>query len=99
MLLVSPGRAGDRRLIAALRPLIGAIPVERMRQANLMVDRDDDKRTPARGRALARSRVGAGAAMNAVDRRARTVSGEPIAEQDSAWSSIARSAGAEQRSR
>ena len=34
-------------LIAALRPLIGAIPVERMRQANLMVDRDADKRTPA----------------------------------------------------
>ena len=34
-------------LIAALSPLIGAISVERMRQANLMVDRDTDKRTPA----------------------------------------------------
>ena len=42
-------RAGHRRRgrSAALRPLIGAIPVERMRQANLMVDRDEDKRTPA----------------------------------------------------
>jgi osmoprotectant transport system permease protein len=47
LLLVSPGHAGDARFIGALRPLIGAIPVERMRQANLMVDRDSDKRTPA----------------------------------------------------
>ena len=47
MLLVSPAHAGDQRLLAALRPLIGAIPVERMRQANLMVDRDADKKTPA----------------------------------------------------
>jgi osmoprotectant transport system permease protein len=47
VLLVSPARAGDQRLLAALRPLIGAIPVERMRRANLMVDRDTDKKTPA----------------------------------------------------
>jgi osmoprotectant transport system permease protein len=47
VLLVSPGHARDRRLIGALRPLIGAIPVERMRRANLMVDRDVDKKTPA----------------------------------------------------
>jgi osmoprotectant transport system permease protein len=47
MLLVSPGHARDRRLIGALQPLIGAITVERMRQANLMVDRDADKKTPA----------------------------------------------------
>jgi osmoprotectant transport system permease protein len=46
LLLVSPARAGDARFTAALAPLIGAIPVERMRQANLMVDRDADKRTP-----------------------------------------------------
>ncbi len=44
LLLLAPGT--DARAIAALRPLIGAIPVERMRRANLMVDRDDDKRTP-----------------------------------------------------
>src|SRR4029079_2816461 len=44
LLLAAPGP--DRRAIAALTPLVGAIPVERMRQANLMVDRDVDKRTP-----------------------------------------------------
>jgi len=47
LLLVSPRRAADARFTGALRSLIGAIPVERMRQANLMVDRDADKRTPA----------------------------------------------------
>jgi osmoprotectant transport system permease protein len=46
LLLVSPRRAGDARFTNALGPLIGAIPVTRMRQANLMVDRDADKRTP-----------------------------------------------------
>ena len=46
LLLVSPRRAADRRFQAALQPLVGAIPVERMREANLMVDRDVDKRTP-----------------------------------------------------
>lgn len=47
VVLVSPRRAADQRLIGALKPLIAAIPVERMREANLMVDRDTDKRTPA----------------------------------------------------
>ena len=47
LLLVSPRRAGDERFLAALRRLVGAIPVERMREANLMVDRDADKRSPA----------------------------------------------------
>ena len=47
VLLVAPGRAGEARFLEALRPLLGAFPVERMRQANLMVDRDTDKRTPA----------------------------------------------------
>jgi osmoprotectant transport system permease protein len=45
VLLAAPGT--NPRAIEALRPLIGAITVERMRQANLMVDRDTDKRTPA----------------------------------------------------
>jgi osmoprotectant transport system permease protein len=44
LLLAAPRT--NPRAIAALRPLIGAISVERMRQANLMVDRDADKRTP-----------------------------------------------------
>jgi osmoprotectant transport system permease protein len=47
VLLVSPKRAWDARLLAALRPLIGRIPVDAMRQANLSVDRDHDKASPA----------------------------------------------------
>jgi osmoprotectant transport system permease protein len=35
ILLLSPKRAGDEALIGALKPLIGAIPVELMREANL----------------------------------------------------------------
>jgi osmoprotectant transport system permease protein len=46
ILLVAPDRAEDARFVAALRPLIGTIPVAAMREANLMVDRDVDKRTP-----------------------------------------------------
>jgi osmoprotectant transport system permease protein len=46
VLLVSPKRARDAQFVAALRPLLGAIPIERMRQANLMVDRDVDKASP-----------------------------------------------------
>ena len=47
VLLLSPRAAADPRLVAALRPLVGAVPIERMRAANLLVDRDRDKRTPA----------------------------------------------------
>jgi osmoprotectant transport system permease protein len=46
ILLLAPGRADDAQMIEALRPLVGAISVEAMRQANYMVDRSDDKRTP-----------------------------------------------------
>jgi osmoprotectant transport system permease protein len=35
ILLIAPGRSGDRALIDALSPLLGAIDVERMRAANL----------------------------------------------------------------
>jgi osmoprotectant transport system permease protein len=44
VLLVSPKRAHDAKLIAALTPLIGRIDLATMQRANLMVDRD--KRTP-----------------------------------------------------
>ncbi|MDX9999038.1 MAG: glycine betaine ABC transporter substrate-binding protein [Phenylobacterium sp.] len=47
VILISPRRTGDRRLLEALRPLVGAIPVEAMREANFRVDRDRDKATPA----------------------------------------------------
>ncbi len=51
MLLVSPAHAHDTRFLAALRPLIGAIPLPLMQRANLMVDRDQDKQTPAQAAA------------------------------------------------
>lgn len=47
ILMVAPARASDARLRAVLQPLVGSIPVEAMREANLMVDRDTDKRSPA----------------------------------------------------
>jgi osmoprotectant transport system permease protein len=47
VILIAPKRTGDPRLRAALQPLIGKIPVEAMRRANLSVDRDQDKRSPA----------------------------------------------------
>ncbi len=46
VLLVSPRRAHDDGLRRALQPMVGAIAVDRMREANLMVDRDQDKRSP-----------------------------------------------------
>ncbi|TVV71282.1 ABC transporter permease/substrate-binding protein [Sphingomonas solaris] len=46
LLLVSPARANDARFRAALQPLVGAIPVSAMREANYMVDRDTAKVTP-----------------------------------------------------
>jgi osmoprotectant transport system permease protein len=46
VLLVSPRHAGDAKLLAALRPLIGSIDLKTMQQANLMVDRAEDKKTP-----------------------------------------------------
>lgn len=46
LLMVTPSRTADARFLDTLRPLIGRIDVETMREANLMVDRDEDKRTP-----------------------------------------------------
>lgn len=47
LLMLSPRIAKDEGVIAALQPLIGAIAVEAMREANLAVDREDSqKRTP-----------------------------------------------------
>jgi osmoprotectant transport system permease protein len=57
VLLVSPRRAHDARLAAALKPLIGRIPVEAMRAANLSVDRDRDKLTPAQAAEFLEQRV------------------------------------------
>lgn len=46
ILLLAPRDAGDARMAAALQPLIGAIPVGLMREANYRVDRDAGKQTP-----------------------------------------------------
>jgi osmoprotectant transport system permease protein len=46
LLLAAPQRAGDARFLAAIRPLVNAIPVETMREANYRVDRDTDKQSP-----------------------------------------------------
>ncbi len=39
-------------LLTALKPLLGAIDLKTMQQANLMVDRPDDKQSPAAGGAV-----------------------------------------------
>lgn len=46
VMLVAPARAADERFLAALRPLVGAVPVTAMREANYRVDRDAEKQTP-----------------------------------------------------
>jgi len=46
IVLLAPRRADDPLLRAALDPLLGSITVETMREANLMVDRDEGKVTP-----------------------------------------------------
>jgi osmoprotectant transport system permease protein len=46
MILLGKRAAGDARVVCALGRLEGAIDVEAMRRANLMVDRDDGKATP-----------------------------------------------------
>ena len=47
IVLIAPRRKNDAALRAVLQPLIGAIAIERMREANFSVDRDTDKQTPA----------------------------------------------------
>ena len=47
ILLIAPKRAGDNLFIRALEPLVGRIAVDRMREANLAVSRDDNQLSPA----------------------------------------------------
>jgi osmoprotectant transport system permease protein len=46
VLLVSPKRSKDEKLLAALKPLIGAIDVDLIRDASLLADRAENKQTP-----------------------------------------------------
>ncbi len=47
VILLSRAAADDARVRRALRPLLGAISGSLMRQTNLLVDRDNNKQTPA----------------------------------------------------
>ncbi len=47
VLLLAPKRSGDAALAAALQPLVGRIPVEKMREANELVSRDKDQLPPS----------------------------------------------------
>jgi osmoprotectant transport system permease protein len=62
LLLASPARAHDARFLAALRPLIGAIPVDVMREANYQVDRDAGKVTPESAASWLADHIKAGSA-------------------------------------
>lgn len=59
ILMLSPRISADSGVRAALQPLIGAISVEAMREANLAVDREDDeKRTPKAAAAELARKIG-----------------------------------------
>ncbi len=58
VILISPKRAGDSRLIGALKPLLGKVNADAMRRANYLVDRDADKQSPAQAAASLASSIG-----------------------------------------
>ena len=58
VVLIAPRRAGDLRLRQALAPLIGHVDVGHMRQANFMVDRDQNKRSPEQAARWLEAQVG-----------------------------------------
>ena len=58
ILLLSPKHAKDVRFQAVLKPLIGRISVETMREANYLVDRDADKKSPEQAARWLEKRVG-----------------------------------------
>jgi len=59
MLMMSPRIAGDEDIANALRPLIGAISVEDMREANFAVDREGEgKLSPADAAAQLAGKIG-----------------------------------------
>jgi osmoprotectant transport system permease protein len=58
VILISPRRAGDAALRAALTPMVGKVPVESMRAANYSVDRDDGKLSPAQAAKALAAKLG-----------------------------------------
>ena len=70
VILISPQRAHDPRLRAGLAPLVGSIALADMQAANLSVDRDDDKQTPAQASARLAAQIarrGGGSPMMSAD--------------------------------
>ena len=57
VVLISPKRAGDKRLVGALQPLIGRITVAAMQAANYSVDRDQQKASPAQAAQALRRQI------------------------------------------
>lgn len=57
IMLLAPARASDPVLRRALTPLVNAIPIDVMRQANYMVDRDTDRIAPAQAARWLESRI------------------------------------------
>jgi osmoprotectant transport system permease protein len=51
IVLLAPKRAADATLRRALMPLVDAVPIELMREANQMVDREESKVSPAQAAA------------------------------------------------
>ena len=58
ILLLAPRDTKDQHMAEALKPLIGAIPVEAMREANYRVDRDERKETPDQAAAWLERKLG-----------------------------------------
>lgn len=62
IVMISPKRAEDRDFIAVLEPMVGAIPVRTMRQANFMVDRPSQATSPAAAARWLGNNLGTGVA-------------------------------------
>ena len=58
IVLVSSEAAADEELLQALEPLVDAIDVTAMREANFSVDREDDKLSPAQAARRLAERIG-----------------------------------------
>ena len=58
IVLVSADAANEAGVLAALQPLVGAIDVDAMREANFSVDREKDKLAPAQAARRLAQRVG-----------------------------------------
>jgi osmoprotectant transport system permease protein len=58
ILTLSPRHANDARMIAALKPIMGRVSVEAMREANYLVDRDAGKLSPDQAARWLEKRIG-----------------------------------------